>query len=127
MRDNLDLAWLQDVLLRDASQVQSLVAAGLHPQDAMRVLHLRAHDESERASVRVDLSGEASFWLNDLESDATYKCAPRSLAHHQHGPERSTTWPSHKARLSTPYAYESASTATHSRSAETGRRISRTF
>lgn len=75
MRDNVDLAWLQDLLLRDAAQVHSLVAAGMHPQDAMRVLHLRAHDESERASVRVDLSSEACFWLNDLESDATYKCA----------------------------------------------------
>jgi hypothetical protein len=73
LRDNLDVAWLQDVLLRDAKVLHALRSAGFHAQDAMEVLQLRAYDESHAASVRVDLSGEACFWLNDLESDKSYQ------------------------------------------------------
>jgi hypothetical protein len=76
LRDNLDTAWLQDVLLRDARVLHALRSAGLHAQDAMKVLQLRALDESNTASVRVDISGNSSFWLNDLESDKSYQFGP---------------------------------------------------
>lgn len=77
--DNLDLAWLQGVLLQDARSMASLVEIGLNADTAQRVLQLRAHDQSGRTAVRVNLTSEATFWLNDLERDSMYKCAAAAM------------------------------------------------
>jgi hypothetical protein len=75
LEDNIDLAWLQGHLLQDLQAIESLAEAGMHPDDAQRILQLRAHDKSGRASVRVNLTGDATFWLNDLEKDSVYRSA----------------------------------------------------
>ena len=72
--DNLDLSWLQGFLLQDLKSMSSLVHAGVESDVAQQVLQLRAHDQSSRTAVRVNLTSEASFWLNDLEKDSMYRC-----------------------------------------------------
>ena len=72
--DNLDFAWLQHHLLQDQLRMQALVQAGFHSSDANRVLQLRAHTTPVGASLRVNLTGSACFWLNDVETDPAYKC-----------------------------------------------------
>ena len=73
--DNVDLAWLQEHLLRDQRLSAALVDAGVPAEDASKLLQLRAHDKTIQADVRVNLTGSECFWLNDIENDAPYKCA----------------------------------------------------
>ena len=75
LSDNVDLAWLQGHLLNEVVALDALVRAGMRPTDARAVLQLRVQDTSASATVRVNLTGDATFWLNDLESDEPYKCA----------------------------------------------------
>jgi hypothetical protein len=71
----VDLGWLLDHMRQDLLAIEALSDAGLQPQDAQRVLHLRAHDKAGQSTVRVNLTGEETFWLNDLERDDVYRCA----------------------------------------------------
>lgn len=68
------MVWLQGHLLQDQLRLQALVHAGFHSDDATRVLQLRASAKPAGASVRVNLTGSACFWLNDVETDPAYKC-----------------------------------------------------
>jgi hypothetical protein len=72
--DNIDLAWLQSHLLQDLQSIETLVDAGLHPTDASKVLMLRADEGAGKTNVRVNLTGDSTFWLNDIESDEIYRC-----------------------------------------------------
>lgn len=71
--ENINFAVLESVLLRDALSVATMHRAGLHAQDARAVLGLRAHDQSAKPSVRLDLRSDTCFWLNDLEKDSAYR------------------------------------------------------
>lgn len=75
LSDNVDLAWLQGHLLNEAAALHVLVQAGMRPRDAREILQLRVLDTSASANVRVDLRGDATFWINDLETDEMYRCA----------------------------------------------------
>jgi hypothetical protein len=74
-KDLVELTKLQDVLLHDTKLQTSLLAAGFHPTDAAAVMAARAADRTGTGAVRVDLRGEATFWLNDLERDSLYRYA----------------------------------------------------
>lgn len=73
--ENINLAVLESLLLRDALSMSALNAAGLQSSDARAILSLRAHDRSAKPSVRLDLRSHTCFWLNDLEKDVAYRCA----------------------------------------------------